>query len=88
MQECPLDLRSTTLSMGRKGDAGMLGVDKIGKMRRAHFREDHSIKGISRDLGISRTMVQMALRSRATSFRYERRRSRVRRSVLGSRIWM
>ena len=33
----------------------MLGVDKIGKIRRARYREGRSIKGISQDLGVSRT---------------------------------
>ena len=33
----------------------MLGVDKIGKIRRSRYCEGRSIKGISRDLGVSRT---------------------------------
>lgn len=32
----------------------MLGVDEIGMIRRAHFREGRSVKGISQDLGVSR----------------------------------
>ena len=51
----------------------MLGVDKIGEIQRAHYRDGRSIRGISRDLGISRATVRKVLRSEATSFRYERR---------------
>ena len=51
----------------------MLGVDEIGKIRRAHFREGRSIKAISRDLDASRATVRKVLRSGATSFAYERR---------------
>ena len=51
----------------------MLGVDEIGKIRRAHIREGRSIKGISRDLGVSRATVRKVLRSGATSFSCERR---------------
>ena len=50
----------------------MLGVDKIGEIQRAHYRDGRSIRGISRDLGISRATVWKILRSGATSFRYER----------------
>ena len=41
----------------------MLGADKIGKVRRAHFREGRSIKGISRDMTVSRAIVRKVLRS-------------------------
>ena len=51
----------------------MLGVDKIGEIRRTHYRDGRSIRGISWDLGISRATVRKVLRSGATSFRYERR---------------
>ena len=44
----------------------MFGVDETGKMRRAHFREGRSIRGISRDLGASRAPVRKVLRSGAT----------------------
>ena len=30
----------------------MLGVDKIGEIRRAYYRDGRSIKGICRDLGV------------------------------------
>ncbi len=33
---------------------GILGVDKIGKIGRTNYREGCSIKGTSRDLGVSR----------------------------------
>ena len=46
----------------------MLGVDEIGKIRRARFREGRSIRGISQDWGISRTTVRKVLRSGATPF--------------------
>ena len=51
----------------------MLGVDGIGKIRRAHFREGRSIKAISRDLDVSRATVRKVLRSGATEFVYVRR---------------
>ena len=41
----------------------MLGADKIGKVRRAHFREGRSIRGISRDMTVSRATVRKVLRS-------------------------
>ena len=40
----------------------------IGEIRRAHFREGRSIKGISRDLGVSRTTARKVLRPGATEF--------------------
>ena len=51
----------------------MLGVETIGKIRRAHCREGRSIRGISRDLSVSRETVRKVLRTDATSFSYERR---------------
>lgn len=51
----------------------MLGVDKIREIRRAHCREGRSIKGICRDLGVSRTTVRNVLRSGATEFVCKRR---------------
>lgn len=38
----------------------MLGADEMGKMRRAHFREGRSIKGIGRDLDVSGATVRKA----------------------------
>ena len=51
----------------------MLGLDEIGKIRRAHYREGGSIKGVSRDLSVPRATVRKVLRSEATEFVYERR---------------
>ena len=63
----------------------MSGVDEIGKMRRAHFREGHSIKGAT---GIWARRVRRSGRfcgpARRSSFA-SAGRSRVRRSALGSR---
>ena len=51
----------------------MLCVETIGKIRRAHFRDGRSIKGISRDFRLSRETVRKVLRSGATEFVYARR---------------
>ena len=51
----------------------MLCVETIGKIRRAHFRDGRSIKGISRDFRLSRETVRKVVRSGATEFVYERR---------------
>ncbi len=51
----------------------MLGVDKIGEIRRAHCREGRSIKGISRPPGVSRATFRKVLWTGATEFVYERR---------------
>ncbi len=50
----------------------MLGVDEIGKIRRAHLREFVRSR-ISRDLGVLRATVRKVLRSGATEFVCERR---------------
>ena len=49
----------------------MLCVETIGEIRRAHFRDGRSIKGISQDLHVSRETVRKVVRSGATSFSYE-----------------
>ena len=46
----------------------MLGVGKIGEIRRVHYREGRSIKGISQYLGVSQTTIREVLRSWATEF--------------------
>ena len=57
-------MRTTALSLIRESEAwGMLGVNKIGEIRRAHYREGRSIRGISRDLGVSRAAIRKVLRS-------------------------
>ena len=47
---------------------GMLVVETIGKMRRAHFSQGRSIKQICRDLHVSREVVRKVVRSNATEF--------------------
>jgi transposase len=51
---------------------GMLVVETIGKIRRAHFVQKKPIKVICRELGLSRKVVRKVLRSEATEFRYAR----------------
>lgn len=46
----------------------MMGVDKIGKILRDHYREDRSIKRNSRDLSVSRATARKVLRSEVTGF--------------------
>src|SRR6201995_901689 len=50
----------------------MLIVETIGRIRRAHLWSGKSIRQIARDLKISRNTVRRILRSRETSFSYER----------------
>jgi transposase len=50
----------------------MLVVETIARIRRAHFAQGKSIKAISRELGIARNTIRRILRSKATSFSYER----------------
>lgn len=62
-------------SMGDMGARfGMLVVETIGKIRRAHFvqKKKKPIKVICRELGLSRKVVRKVLRSEATEFRYAR----------------
>jgi hypothetical protein len=44
--------------IGREGLMGMVGVDKIGDIRRAYFKQDRSIKEIVRTLSVSRATVR------------------------------
>ena len=44
--------------MGREGLMGMIGVDKIGEIRRAYFEQHRSIKEIVRTLSVSRATVR------------------------------
>ena len=48
-------------------------MDKIGKIRRARYREGLSIRGISWDLSVSRVTVRKVLALDAPEFVYERR---------------
>jgi transposase len=50
----------------------MLVVETIGRIRREHRIKGKSIKGIARDLKVSRNTVRKVLRSGATSFEYMR----------------
>ena len=51
---------------------GMIGVDKIGQIRRAFFERQLPIKEIVRTLSVSRATVRKVIRGKATEFRYER----------------
>jgi transposase len=51
---------------------GMIGVDKIGAIRRAFFERQLPIKEIVRTLSVSRATVRKVIRGKATEFRYER----------------
>jgi transposase len=50
----------------------MIGVDMIGRIRRASFEQHRPIKEIVRTLAVSRATVRKVVRSRATEFKYER----------------
>jgi transposase len=50
----------------------MIGVDKIGEIRRAYFEQHCPIKEIVRRLAVSRETVRKVVRSGATELRYER----------------
>jgi transposase len=50
----------------------MLTVETIGRIRREHLLKGKTIRQIARDLKVSRNTVRRVLRSRATSFAYER----------------
>src|SRR5579872_2888525 len=50
----------------------MLTVETIGRIRRERFLKGKTIKQIARDLKVSRNTVRKVLRSRETSFEYER----------------
>jgi transposase len=50
----------------------MIGVDVIGKIRRAYFDQHRPIKEIVRMLSVSRATVRKVIRGRSTEFKYER----------------
>jgi transposase len=50
----------------------MLVVETIAKIRRAYFVQGKAIKGICRELKVSRKVVRKVVRSEATAFTYER----------------
>ena len=53
---------------------GMLIVETIAKIRRAHFAQQKPIKAICREFRVSRKVVRKVIRSGATEFHYERGR--------------
>ena len=53
-------------------ETGMLVVETVAKIRRAHLSEGKGFKTIARELGLSRNTVRKVLRSGQTSFVYER----------------
>ena len=58
--------------LGREGLWGMIGVEKIGEIRRAYFKQHRSIKEIVRTLSVSRVTVRKVVRGHQTEFKYER----------------
>ena len=69
-------------------ETGMLVVETVAKIRRAHLSEGKGFKTIARELGLSRNTVRKVLRSGQTSFVYEREeqpRPRLGRSCSGVR---
>ena len=50
----------------------MIGVGKIGEIRRAYFEQHRSIKEIVRTLSVSRATVRKVVRGPLTEFKYER----------------
>jgi len=50
----------------------MIGVDKIGDIRRPYFEQHRPIKEIVRTLSVSRTTVRKVVRGKQTAFKYER----------------
>ena len=55
----------------REGLWGMIGVDLIGQIRRAYFKQQRPIKEIVRLLSVSRTSVRKVIRGQEAEFRYE-----------------
>jgi len=50
----------------------MIGVDLIGRIRRAYFEQHQPIKEIVRTLSVSRATVRKVIRGQETEFKYER----------------
>src|ERR1700716_709538 len=50
----------------------MIGVEKIGEIRRTYFDRHRSIKEIVRTLSVSRATVRKVVRGRQTEFKYAR----------------
>jgi hypothetical protein len=73
-------------SVGWEGVKGMIGVDKIGEIRRVYFEQDRSIKEIVRTLLVSRATVRKVIRGHKTEFKYARAFSRRLSLATGSRL--
>ena len=58
---------------GREGLVGMIGVDKIGEIRRAYFEQRRPIKEIVRTLGVSRATVRKGNRKESAEPDFPRR---------------
>ena len=58
--------------IGLEGLMGMIGVDKIGEIRRAYLERRLPIKEIVRTLSVSRATVRKVIRGKATEFKYVR----------------
>ena len=63
----------TVLPRQSGAEIGMLVVETIAKIRRAHFIDGKPIKQICRELKLSRKVVRKVLRSEETAFEYKRR---------------
>ena len=64
----------TTCACVGTGARGMISVDTIAKVRRAHFVDKKKIKAIARELRLSRNTVRSIVRAQVeTERRYERR---------------
>ena len=50
----------------------MIGVEKIGEIRRAYIEQHRTIKEIVRTLSVSRATVRKVVRGHQTEFKYER----------------
>ena len=62
----------TVLPRVSGAEFGMLVVETIAKIRRAHFAEGKPIKQICRELKLSQKVVRKVLRSEETAFEYKR----------------
>ncbi len=62
----------TVLPRVSGAEFGMLVVETIAKIRRAHFVHGKPIKQICRELKLSRKVVRKVLRSEETAFEYKR----------------
>lgn len=73
VQKAPLATWVTVLPRSLGAEIGMLVVETIAKIRRAHFVDGKPVNQICRDLNLSRKVVRKVLRSEETAFAYKRR---------------